>query len=165
MNIARVLKHLFIPSWWARRAFTPAILDTIEAAIRASEQQHCGELRFVIEGELHALEVLRGVTARERALVLFSQLRVWDTHENSGVLIYVQCLDRAIEIVADRGIATQVAQAEWETICRHMEEEFRAGRYAEGAQHGISEITTLLTARFPATADNLDELPDRPLLM
>jgi uncharacterized membrane protein len=46
-----------------------------------------------------------------------------------------------------------------------MEEEFRAGRYAEGAQHGINEITALLAKHFPATADNPDELPDRPLLL
>ena len=161
----RLLKHLLIPGWLARRPFTPTVLDRIETAIRASERTHHAELRFVVEGDLDIRHVLRGVTARERAVELFSRLRIWDTAHNSGVLIYVQCVDRRIEIVADRGVAARVAQQEWDAICRRIEDAFRAGRHEEGALQGIREITALLATHFPASGLNTDELPDRPVVL
>ena len=62
----------------------------------------------MVEGGLE-LVTWRGVSARERAIEVFSRLRVWDPEENTGVLIYVQWLDRRVEIVVDRGVAAQVA--------------------------------------------------------
>jgi uncharacterized membrane protein len=165
MVMKRALKHLLIPGWLARWPFTPAVLDRIEAAIRASELSHDAELRFVIEGAFDVHHILRGVTARKRAVELFSQLRVWDTKHNSGVLIYVQCVDRHIEIVADRGVAAKLAQHEWDAICRRMEDAFRAGRHEAGALQGTRDITALLAAHFPASASNPDELPDRPVVL
>jgi len=164
-KIKRLLKHAFVPGWLARRAFTPALLNRIGAAVRTSEHAHGAELRFVVEGDLDIRHVLRGGSARERAVELFSQLRVWDTERNSGVLIYVQCLDRAIEIIADRGVNAKIAQPEWDAICRRMEDAFRAGHYEEGALQGIRAISALLAAHFPASGANPDELPDRPVVL
>jgi len=163
--VKRALKHLLIPGWLARRPFTPALLDRIETAIRASERTHDAELRFVVEGGLDIRHLRRGAGARERAVELFSQLRVWDTAHNSGVLIYVQCVDRAIEIIADRGINSKIAQSEWDAICRRMEDAFRTGHYEDGALQGIRDIGALLAAHFPAAGDNPDELPDRPVVL
>jgi len=165
MDLARVLKHLFVPGWVARRAFPAAVLARIEDAVRESERTHRGELRFVAEGDLDLLPVLRGLTARERALEVFAGLGVWDTAENSGVLVYVQLVDHRIEIVADRGIAARVAQSEWDAVCRRMETAFRGGDYEGGALTGIREITALLARHFPPGAANPDELPDRPVVL
>lgn len=169
VKMKRLLKHLFVPSWYARRAFTPALVAEIENAIRISEKSHRGELRFVVEGVLDPKHVRDHVTPRARAIELFAQLGVWNTQENSGVLIYVQCLDRAIEIVVDRGIAAQVPQEKWDAICRRMEQAFRAGQYREGVNAGIAEITALLVAHFPARGDNENEnpneLPDKPVVL
>lgn len=165
MTTRRLLKHLFVPHWLATRAFTRATLDAIEAAIAASEQCHDGELRFAVEGALHPQAVWRGCSARARAEELFAQLRVWDTAHNSGVLIYVQAVDRRIEIVADRGITARVPQAEWDAICRRMEAAFRAGRYEAGALAAVAEVTALLAAHFPPRDGNPNELPDRPVVL
>jgi len=165
MDLARVLKHLFVPGWVARRAFPAAVLARIEDAVRESERTHRGELRFVAEGDLDLLPVLRGLTARERALEVFAGLGVWDTAENSGVLVYVQLVDHRIEIVADRGIAARVAQSDWDAVCRRMETAFRGGDYEGGALAGIREITALLARHFPPGAANPDELPDRPVVL
>ena len=54
---------------------------------------------------------MQGITPRERAIDVFSELRVWDTELNNGVLIYVLLADHAIEIVADRGIHAKVGSA------------------------------------------------------
>jgi uncharacterized membrane protein len=165
MTLARILRHLAIPDWVAHRAFPAATLQRIQASIRASERLHEGELRFALEGGLDLAPLLRGLSPRGRALEWFSRLRVWDTERNSGVLIYLQLVDRDIEIVADRGINARVAQLQWDAICRRMEDAFRAGRFEEGVLAGIHEITALLKAHFPAGSGNADELPDRPVVL
>ena len=165
MRTRRLLKHLCTPHWVVNRAFPRATLTRLERAIRDSEKSHDGELRFAVEAGLHLLPLLKGLGPRQRAREVFSQLGVWDTEHNSGVLIYVQLVDRRIEIVADRGISARVAQESWDAICRRMEEEFRAGRFEEGALHGIEAITALLARHFPATGSNPDELPNRPVVL
>ena len=165
MSFARALRHLFAPPWLVRRAFARDALERIEAAVHASEKLHGAELRFAVEVALEVLPVLRGLTPSARALEVFSMLRVWDTEANSGVLIYLQLVDRDIEIVADRGIAVRIAQPEWEAICHRMEEAFRGGRYEEGVLAGITEVSALLAQHFPAGERNPDELPDRPVLL
>ena len=117
MRIGRVLRHLFTPSWVLGRTFTPDVMAAIDAAVAASEARHRGEIRFAVEAGLDLPELMRDATARERAVEVFSRLRVWDTEENTGVLIYVQWLDRQVEIVADRGIARRVPQAAWDGVC------------------------------------------------
>ena len=165
MDLQRVFRHLFAPDWLAVRVFSRAALKRIEDAVRQSETSHRGELRVAIEAGVGLLPLLRGVTPRGRALDAFARLRVWDTEENSGVLIYLQLVDRGIEIVADRGISAMVGQAQWDAICRRMEETFRARRFEEGVLEGIADITTLLSSHFPARSENPDELPDRPVVL
>lgn len=164
-NVARVAKHLSYPGWITRRAFPRATLDRIEAAIRDCERTHRAELRFAVEGALDLHSLSRRLSPRQRAIELFSQLRVWDTEENCGVLIYVQLVDRSIEIVADRGISARVDQHEWDAICRRMESAFREQRFAEGALQGISEIAALLARHFAPREGRQNELPDKPVIL
>ncbi|MCX7138460.1 MAG: TPM domain-containing protein [Proteobacteria bacterium] len=165
MNIKRLIKHLVAPHWIVSRVFPQTALATIEAAISASEKTHDGELRFAVEAGLHPLPLWRGQTPRQRAEEVFAALRVWDTEHNSGVLIYVQLVDRRIEIVADRGISAKVAQTEWDASCRRMEEAFRAGRFEQGTLTAVTEITALLARHFPPGGANPNELPDRPVVL
>jgi uncharacterized membrane protein len=161
--MVRILKHLFTPHWLALRAFPHSTLAKIEHAVKSSERLHRGEIRFAVEASLH-LASLR-VSTRERARQVFSQLGVWDTADNSGVLIYVQLVDHRIEIVADRGIAAKVGQAEWDAICRAMERAFKADRFADGSIEAIQAVTAILARHFPAGGVNPNELPDRPAVL
>jgi len=165
MDAKRVLKHLFTPDWVARRVFSRATLHRVGEAIKESEKSHDGELRFAVEAGLDFLPLLKGIAPRQRAVEVFSMLRVWDTERNSGVLIYVQLVDRRIEILADRGISAKVDQGAWDAICRSMEESFRAGRFEEGALQGIRAISQLLARHFPPQGSNPDELPNRPVVL
>jgi uncharacterized membrane protein len=165
VNFSRWFKHLFTSPWAWRRAFPQATLDAIEAAIRQSETRHSGEIRFAIETSLAPAWAWRGMSGRERAVEMFSHLRVWDTAENSGVLVYLLLAEHNIEIVADRGIAARVNQAQWEAVAQAMEAAFRQGEFARGALEGIRQIDALLTLHFPSTAHNPDELADRPVII
>lgn len=165
MKLSRLLTHLLLPDWWRRRVFAAADLTAIGAAIAAGERLHRGELRFVAEASLAPAALWRQQSPRDRAAELFAQLRVWDTAENSGILIYVQLADHRVEILADRGIAARVAQAEWDAICREMETSFRQGQWRDGALRAVTRAGTLLAQHFPAGANNPDELPDQPLML
>ena len=92
-------------------------------------------------------------------------IRREDTEENSGVLVYVQLVDRRIEIVADRGIARRVAQAEWDAVCRAMEHAFKQHQYEAGALQAIAAVTEILAHHFPASGANPNELPDKPAVL
>ena len=165
VNFKRWLKHLFMPPRAWRRAFPQATLDAIEAAIGASETMHSGEIRFALENSLPASLVWRGMSGRERAIEMFSNLHVWDTADNSGVLIYLLLADHDIEIVADRGIAARVDAAAWEKVAQTMEAAFRQGDFERGALAGIEEVSALLASHFPPSGHNPDELANRPVIL
>ena len=165
MNMYRFIQHIVLPDWWLRRHFSAAVRQRIEAAIAASEQHHAAEFRFVIESTLHPRQLLRGETARQRALAVFSQLRIWDTAANNGVLIYLLLADRDVEIVADRGFNGRVEAAVWENICREMETAFHAGQFESGALQGIARVDELLRHLYPEDEANHNELPDQVVLL
>ena len=165
MNIKRLLKHVLMPPWLVRGTFSPAVMHRVEDAVKASERTHRGELCVAVEAGLDLESLWRGQSPRARAEQVFSQLRVWDTAENSGVLLYINWADRDIEIVADRGINARVTQGEWDAICLAIEQSFRAGQFEAGLLEGIRRITRLLAVHFPGASDNVDELFNRPVML
>ena len=165
MKLRRLLKHLIMPDWLARRAFSAEDLAAVTSEIARSEKMHRGELRFVIEGALPVGLLLQDLSARARAIDLFSTLRVWDTADNSGVLIYVQLVDHQVEILADRGINARVPQSEWDAICHAMETAFARQEWKLGATRAIVRAGELLALHFPAGEHNPNELPDSPLVI
>lgn len=165
MNIQRIVKHLLATDGQVRRAFSRSTLDAIENAIKKSETTHVGEIRFVVEGGLDGSPLFKGQSARERAIDVFAQLRVWDTEANCGLLIYLLLADRAVEIVADRGIDAEVGSQEWTKICHQMEEAFSQSNYEGGVLEGVRAVTQHLVAHFPADGHNTNELPDKPVLL
>jgi uncharacterized membrane protein len=165
MGIKRIGKHLLEHHWRSRRIFTPAVLTAIEQAIKAGEATHAGQVRFVVEGALDGAPLFRDQPARDRALDIFSQLRIWDTAHNNGVLIYLLLADRDVEIIADRGIDAKVGAAGWEQICRSMETDFKTGSFESGVIKGIAAVSRQLAAYFPKHGMGPNELPDAPVVL
>lgn len=165
MDFNRIARHLFTTRWQVARAFPQLTKIAIEHEIKASEAVHDGEIRFVVEGALDGAPLFKGQAARERALDLFSQLRIWDTEHNNGLLVYVLLADRAVEIVADRGIHARVGAREWENVCRTMEHAFGQGHYEAGVVSGIRAVTQHLVKHFPAAGAGRNELPDNPVVL
>jgi uncharacterized membrane protein len=164
-KLQRLFRHLFASAARTRVLFSGAVLSQIESAIGTAEAQHSGEIRFVVETALPLAALWHGLTPRARALQVFAHLRVWDTHANNGVLIYVLRADRAVEILADRGISARVSEAEWQGVCREVEVQYRAGRYAEGSSAAVAGVARLLGQHFPAGGSGSNELPNQPVLL
>ena len=165
MKLRRLARHLLTGRATVRRHFPPSCLAAITQAITDAETTHRGEVRFAIEAALSPLQLLRDMSARERALEVFSALRVWDTEHNSGVLIYVLLADRAIEIVADRGIDVRAADGIWDRIAQAMRDEFSHGRYQAGALAGIAAVSRELGRHLPAADGTPNELGDDVTLL
>ena len=136
MGIKRIGRHLVEHRWRLRRIFPAATLARIEQAIKAGEATHSGQVRFVVEGALDGAPLFRNQPARERALDVFSQLRIWDTVHNNGVLIYLLLADHDFEIVADRGIDARVGHAGWEKICQRDGIGFPGGEFRARRDQG-----------------------------
>ena len=162
----RILKHRWLDETDAQRALGEAGLQRLEARVTNSERLHRGEIRMCIEAGLPLSYLWRDATARERAVTMFGKLRVWDTEFNSGVLIYLLLAERAIEIVADRGLNQHVPPEEWQRLTHTMSAAFKAGRYEDGLVDAIDAVEVLMTRHFglvEGTA-NPNELPNRPYL-
>jgi uncharacterized membrane protein len=161
----RFWRHVFTDEASARRAFSDADLDRLQRSIVAGETTHRGQVSVAIEPALPLWRVLRKLAPRERALEVFGLLRVWDTEENNGVLVYLLLADHDVEIVADRAIHQRVGSSAWEAICKEMEAAFREGRFVDGVDEGIREISALIATHFPGDGRDVNELPDRPVVL
>jgi uncharacterized membrane protein len=167
MSLKRLLRHLASSPQALRRRLPAPALERIGQAIRRAEAGHRGEIRFAIEAALPWSYVWRNAPPRERALMMFSKLRVWDTEHNNGVLLYVNLADRAVEVVADRGIASRVPRATWQAICHAARDQFRQWRIEAGAIEAIEAIGAVLAEHFPLAPGESrgNELPDRPVVL
>jgi uncharacterized membrane protein len=165
MAVQRFMQHLLFTDWQVQRAFGPVCLAAIEREIHAGEQRHGGEIRFAVEGGLNGRRLIKNLSARERALEVFAQLRVWDTARNNGVLIYVLLADHAVEIVADRGIHVLAGDAGWRAICQDMQQAFSKSAFQAGALQGIAAVAEVLGTHFPSRGPRANALPDAPVLL
>lgn len=165
MESKRIIRHLFATQWKVKRAFPKKTLKLIEQEIQTSEAAHVGEIRFVVECALSGSPLYGGLSTRERAIDVFSQLRMWDTEHRNGVLIYLLLADRSVEIVADRGVHTKAGTPTWEKVCLDMENEFHQGRFELGAIKGIQAITQLLRRHFPTSSPRKNELANKVVVL
>lgn len=163
--LKRVCRHLCISPLALKKRFPKAVMQRIEQAIADSEQTHFGEIRFAVDLNLPLLDILKKKSGQQRAVEVFSQLQVWDTEQNNGVLIYLLLADHDFEILADRGIHQHVGALGWTNISHEMEVLFKQGQFEAGVLHGIAQISTLLAQHYPAHATNHNELPNAPVII
>ena len=161
-KLLRILKHRWFDERDTKRALKPDVVQRLQQRVAASERAHSGEIRLCVEAGLPLSYLWRDLGARQRAVTLFGKLRVWDTEHNNGVLIYLLLAEHAIEIVADRGLARHVPQAQWDALIAAMRDAFRAGRFEDGLAQAVDAVDALLLQHYPLGAGeaNPNELPD-----
>lgn len=163
-KLSRILKHRWLDEHCAARLLNDAALDRLEAQVAGSEKNHTGEIRLCVEASLPLSYLWRDATARERAVTMFGKLRVWDTEQNNGVLIYLLLAEHAIEIVADRGLARVVPQAHWDQVLAGMRDAFKRDQFEQGLAEAVRAVDAMLAQHFAlARKDqpNPNELPNR----
>lgn len=164
-RLRRLARHVLASSARTRRAFPPATLEAISAAIAAGERQHRGEVRLIVETALPAALAWHAVDNRSRARALFAQYGIWDTEDNCGVLVYVNLAERKVDIVADREIGRKVDAAQWQAVCATMTQGYARGQFHDSTLAAIEQVNTLLRQHFPANGARPNQLPDQPLVL
>lgn len=173
-SIFTLFRHRWLDASDSRKAIPHDMAKRLMQRVVASERRHSGEIRICIEAGLPMSYVWRHVwhktplrqVIRERAVMTFGKLRVWDTMHNNGVLIYLQLAEHAIELVADRGINDCITQAEWQAMVQRLGKALHENRFEDGLTQALEEVSALLVQYFPLQADVADhnELPDSPVL-
>ena len=125
----------------------------ITKAIENAEHQTSGEIRVHIESKCRE-EVL------DRAAWLFKKLKMHETKDRNGVLIYLSINDRKFAIIGDAGINKVVPEGFWNDIKEMMIDHFKKGEFAIALVEGIEKTGEHLKQYFPWQVDDVNELPD-----
>ena len=87
------------------------------------------------------------------------------THGRTGVLLYLSMREHRAEIVADEAIAAKVEAEVWGKAMADMLAEIRQGHIGEGLAAGVRDVGAVLAEHFPRGADDVNELPDRLIVV
>lgn len=165
-QLKRIVRHRFAKGW--RNFFSESAMQRLTALVAECEKTHSGEIRICIESSLPQSYLLRPESmrriTRRRALAKFSKLRVWDTEHNNGVLIYLLLPERAIELVADRGINSRVHPDTWARIVASLGNSFQANQFEAGLANVVRQVSEILSQHYALKPGQTSshELPDRP---
>lgn len=122
-------------------------------AIKQAELNTSGEIKVHIENHC------RG-KVEERSLYLFNRLKMHETAQRNGVLIYLAVKDHKFAILGDEGINKVVGADFWNDVRDLMAAEFKQGRFANGLEQGIHRCGEKLKTYFPYQTDDINEIPD-----
>ena len=138
-----------------KKFFSKEENDKIVAAIRNAEKSTSGEVRVFIESRCKFIDPL------DRAVEVFSELKMENTQDHNAVLLYVALKDRQLAVYADSGIHQKVGNQFWEEAVNKILLHFDKKNYANGIVQCIAEIGDALKENFPYDKDtDKNELPD-----
>jgi len=126
--------------------------EEVVEAIRMAEKATSGEIRVHIEKSHAELDIF------DRAMEVFHLLKMDNTKQDNGVLIYVAVDDRNFVIYGGKGINEVVPTDFWESTKDAIVAQFKAGDYKQGLIDGILKAGEQLNKHFPWREDNTNEL-------
>lgn len=132
---------------------TQAEEQEIVQAIVQAEQNTSGEIRVHLERSAT-------ISHYNRALEVFQMLKMFNTQQRNGVLIYVAVDDHKFVIYGDKGIDAVVPENFWESTKNTMQNYFKKGQFKEGIVQGVLKAGEELKVHFPWQSDDVDELPN-----
>jgi len=127
--------------------------EQIINAIKDAEKETSGEVRLHLESSCKGDPL-------QRAIVVFSKLKMQETEQRNGTLVYLAAKDRNFAIFGDEGINKVVPENFWEDVKEEMRKEFIEGNFAAGVTAGVSRIGEKLKEFFPYQSDDVNELAD-----
>jgi TPM domain len=167
-------KHRWLDVSDCQRALPIEMLRRLKDRVAASESRHSGEIRICVEAGLPTSYLWRHfwhktpmkTIMRERAVMMFSKLRIWDTEHNNGVLIYLLLAEHDIELVADRGIDQYVSPAEWKAIVKRLSAALNQDQFEDGLTQALEVVSAIMMRHFELKPGdkNPNELSNAPFI-
>jgi len=128
--------------------------ERVRSAIEAAERRTSGEIRVSVSRYFWG-------NPRAAAEMAFERLRMHETRERNGVLLFVIPSRKRFVVLGDEGIHARVAADFWEKVAAAMAESFGKGDFTEGLEKGIATIGEELARFFPFDpSSDRNELPD-----
>lgn len=161
----------FFSSWTAAQAGALAEAAARRALAGAIVLQ---AVLFALSGLVAALpgvrlaltpRAVKRTAVKRLATEIFLSKNLHLTRERTGVLIYVSLAEHMAELIADDGIAEQVAPQVWDQAMAALAQGLRRGEPSAGFAAAIGLCGDLLAERFPASEDNPNELPDAVVVL
>ena len=134
--------------------FTPQEHEAIIHAIRSAEKRTSGEIRVFIESRCSFVDPV------DRAIEVFFGLKMDQTEDRNGVVLYIAMKDHQLAVFGDKGIHEKVGTDFWNKEVRKMLSSFRKENYADGIVQIVTEIGEALLTHFPYENEDRNELPD-----
>ncbi len=159
--MVRFIHHLVKGTCSMGRLISEKEISDLEHEITEHEKNMSAEIAFAIEEKFSLSKLFNKLTPKQRALDLFSIMRVWDTEENNGVLIYLLLAEKDVEIIADRGVLKFISQDQIEKVCKSMEAEIRQNGVHSGISKGIRIIAELLKQHFPRVPQKINQVQNK----
>jgi uncharacterized membrane protein len=125
--------------------------EAIQESIRLAELKTSGEIRVHIEKKCDS-------NPFEKAVSVFNKLKMYETHERNGVLIYISFSDRKLAIIGDEGINNVVPTDFWESTKNELIFRFKRNEFAQGIIDAVTEAGKQLQQYFPVKLDDKNEL-------
>ncbi len=126
--------------------------DIVEAIVEA-EKNTSGEIRVHIEASSK-------IDHFSRAQQIFHFLKMDNTKEGNGVLLYVAVDDKKFVVYGGKGIDMAVPNGFWDTTKDVIASHFKKGNFKQGIIEGILMAGKELEVHFPWDHDDTNELND-----
>lgn len=146
-SLARWWRQVMFVPMLHSRWITPEARQRLTNKVSEAEKGHRGEVYLVIENHL-PIHSAYHMDCRDRALELFSLCGVWDTEENTGVLVYLNVCEHGLEIVADRGISQHVSPTVWQAMCDKALSGLKNNQVEDSLSELLEEIGQLLRQHY-----------------
>lgn len=135
----------------AKKFFTATEQQMLIDAISQAELKTSGEIRVHIENFSFNSEI-------KNAEKVFVKLKMHETKERNGVLIYIAALSKKIAVVGDEGIHQKLGNEFWKTVVDDLISKFKEDKKAEALSACIVECGVQLGTFFPRSDDDINEL-------
>ncbi len=101
--------------------------------------------------------------ARDAARAAFLDREVDNTPGRNAVLLFVSRAERYVEILPDRNLAAAVPTQRWRNVASKFRVDANRDGMVPAIAAAVAELGAVCAGPFPATRENPDLLPDRPI--
>lgn len=162
-SLARLFRQIAFVPFLHNAWLTTDTKDRLAHTIGVAEAGHKGEIVLVIENHL-PISTAYQQDSLGRAVDLFALYKVWDTVDNTGILVYVNLCEHSLNLIADRGIDTK-AHDDWQPLCDQALQAFKSKNFEQGLTTLITKLGEILNTHYPSTDTAGNELPNRPIYL
>jgi uncharacterized membrane protein len=134
----------------------------ISNKIKEMESSTAGEIRVCVKEKKPVFQKRK--STHSLAHKEFFRLKMNETRDKTGILIFLILKERKFHILADEGINKKVPEDTWNNICSEMQQKFQKGYFCNGIIYGVESVGKILSEHFPIKADDTNELSNEVVI-